>query len=32
MLITALIACPLGIAALFGFARFVDPLTGRLKR
>lgn len=32
MFITFLIACPLAIAALFGFARIVDPLTGQLKR
>jgi hypothetical protein len=32
MLVTFLIACPLLIAALFGFARIVDPRTGQLKR
>jgi len=32
MLVTFLITCPLGIAALFGFAQFVDPRTGQLKR
>jgi hypothetical protein len=32
MLVTFLITCPLGIAVLFGFARFVDPRTGQLKR
>jgi hypothetical protein len=32
MLEIILIACPFAIAALFGFARHVDPLTGQLKR
>jgi hypothetical protein len=32
MLAVFLIACPIGIAALFGFARHVDPVTGRFKR
>lgn len=32
MLAVFLIVCPIGIAALFGFARHVDPLTGQFKR
>jgi len=32
MLITFLVTSPLAIAALFGFAKFVDPLTGQFKR
>lgn len=27
-----IIACPICIAALFGFARHVDPLTGQFRR
>jgi len=30
MLTTFLLFCPFGIAALFGFARLVHPLTGRI--
>jgi len=32
MLAVFFIACPICIAALFGFARHVDPLTGQFKR
>jgi hypothetical protein len=32
MLAVVLVACPIGIAALFSFARHVDPQTGRFKR
>ncbi|MDR6490379.1 hypothetical protein J2797_000255 [Paraburkholderia terricola] len=32
MLTVFIIACPICIAALFGFARHVDPLTGQLRR
>lgn len=32
MLAVFIIACPIGIAALFGFARHVDPLTGQFRR
>jgi hypothetical protein len=32
MLVAFLIACPLLIAALFGFAWIVDPRTGQLRR
>lgn len=32
MLAVFMIACPIGIAALFGFARYVDPLTGQFRR
>lgn len=32
MLVTFLIASPIAIAALFAFARVVDPITGQLKR
>jgi len=30
MAIVAFVVCMVGIAALFGFARLVDPRTGRL--
>jgi len=30
MLTAFFILCPFGIAALFGFARLVNPLTGRI--
>jgi hypothetical protein len=30
MLIAFFIACPVGIVALIGFARRVDPRTGRI--
>jgi hypothetical protein len=32
MLTAFFITCPLAIAALFGFARLVDPRTGQFKR
>jgi hypothetical protein len=32
MLVAFLIACPICVVALFGFARRVDPLTGQFKR
>ncbi|MGF6771576.1 hypothetical protein P3T18_004063 [Paraburkholderia sp. GAS199] len=32
MLTFFFIACPFGIAALFSFARHVDPVTGQFKR
>jgi len=31
VLTTFLILCPFGIAGLFGFARLVHPLTGRIR-
>jgi len=30
MLTVFFIACPFGIAALFGFARLIDPYTGKI--
>jgi hypothetical protein len=30
MLTAFLIVCPLGIVALFGFARLIDPRTGQI--
>jgi hypothetical protein len=32
MLAVVLVACPICIVALFGFARHVDPQTGQFKR
>jgi len=32
MLTLFMIACPICIAALFGFARHVDPRTGQFRR
>lgn len=31
MLTAFFILCPFGIAALFGFARLVNPLTGKIR-